>query len=358
MGTRSLYYFNSGSLLVGLVYFTTRCEWRKRNLEQRGLLDQAGRDKKVLLRTWDNRFDWCSLSICILGAIFQTCIYLSIVLCYRKAREAGLNIGIAQAIWAINPAMISVLERVVYGTKLVAKQIYGTALILIMCVCVSLSNVIYPKEETDPISKLSDPTPFGTIGSQNVPLTPEEEESTPMWVAVLASLVMPIVCTFFIMVIKYSNETLNNDPRDWTTALWLIASICWQISGVVAFSQDETFEWSKFINGSIASALNLAGCLFVITCFSTGAPAGPASALVNMQTVLVVIIAAIASGIMPSWIEIVGLLIGIFGAMLLTIPDIIKACFYRVFCCRSLPKPQENSNVSNSKVDPTKHGDL
>ena len=118
-----------------------------------------------------------------------------------------------------------------------AKQIYGTALILIMCVCVSLSNVIYPKEEATPASYLSDFTPFGTIGSQDVPLGPdEEEETTPMWVAVLASLVMPIVCTFFIMVIKYSNETLNNDPRDWTTALWLLASICWQISGIVAFS--------------------------------------------------------------------------------------------------------------------------
>lgn len=116
MGVQSLYYFNSGSLLFGLVYFTVRCEWRKRNLEQRGLLDQAGREKKVLLRTWDNSFDWRSLMICIVGAVFQTAIYLSIVLCYRKARQAGLNIGIAQAIWAINPALISVLERIVYGT--------------------------------------------------------------------------------------------------------------------------------------------------------------------------------------------------------------------------------------------------
>ena len=95
MGVEALEYFCSGSLLVSIVYFVSRREWSKLNVEQRGLLDQAGRDKKVLLRTWDNRFDWWSLFICFMGACFQTGIFLSIVLTFKVARMAGLNIGIA-----------------------------------------------------------------------------------------------------------------------------------------------------------------------------------------------------------------------------------------------------------------------
>jgi len=39
------------------------------------------------------------------------------VLTYYVAIAAGLNMGIAQAIWAVNPFMVSILERVVYSVK-------------------------------------------------------------------------------------------------------------------------------------------------------------------------------------------------------------------------------------------------
>ena len=34
---------------------------------------------------------------------------------YMTAKMAGLNIGIAQAIWSINPFFVSILERFCYG---------------------------------------------------------------------------------------------------------------------------------------------------------------------------------------------------------------------------------------------------
>ena len=62
----------------------------------------------------DNKFDWYSLMIVVVGAVNQTAIYLAIVLCFKLAHQAGLNIGIAQSIWSINPFFISILEKVVY----------------------------------------------------------------------------------------------------------------------------------------------------------------------------------------------------------------------------------------------------
>jgi len=160
-----------------------------------------------------------------------------------------------------------------------------------------------------------------------------------VWMAVIASFLMPVVCTFFVIVIKHVNETLNMDSRDFSTAYWGIASLAWQIAGFVAFAQDDfVFEWSKWINGFFASAFNLAGCLFAIACFSTGAPIGPASALISCQTILVVAIVAISSQTVPSAMELIGLAIGLLGAMLLTIPDQLYALYYRLTRCRPLPR--------------------
>ena len=88
------------------------------NAENRGMLDNANgsRGPKVLLRKWDtNAFDWWSLFIIFCGAAFQFAIYSSIVMSFKISKMANLNIGISQAIWSVNPFLISILERVVYS---------------------------------------------------------------------------------------------------------------------------------------------------------------------------------------------------------------------------------------------------
>ena len=77
---------------------------------------------------------------------------------------------------------------------------------LVLCaICVSLSEVVSPSEEAASV-----------IGVK--------EEKVPIWVAILASLTMPIVCTFYVIVIKHSNEKLNNASYDFTIGTWLILS--------------------------------------------------------------------------------------------------------------------------------------
>ena len=51
------------------------------------------------------------------------------------------------------------------------------------------------------------------------------EQSVPTYVAVLATLVMPIVTTFFANVIRYADVNLKLDPSDWTCSYMLIMSI-------------------------------------------------------------------------------------------------------------------------------------
>ena len=282
----------------------------------------------MLLRTWDNQFDWWSLFIVFMGAAFQTGIYLSIVLTFKVAHQAGLNIGIAQAIWSINPFMISLLERVVYGVAFNFKQFYGMFCLVLCALLVSLSQVIAPAT-VDPSLAGSSPA-----------------DQTPLWVAVLCSCIMPLVCTFFIIVIKHSNETLMLDAKDWTIAYWGLASLVFQICGIVSFMGNEgSFDMAKWVNGFIASLFNLIGSLFAISSYATGCPIGPCSALITTQTIVVVVASAILTQTMPPRLQIIGLLFGIFGAMLLTIPEQLYDLYYRVTRCRQSPSSLTQSTA-------------
>ena len=114
------------------------------NPENRGMLDNSngGRGHKVLLRTWDtNSFDWMSLYIILWGALFQVGIFSAIVITFKVAKMANLNIGIAQAIWSVQPFLISILERTVYNTPFEFRQVYGMLCLVICAVLVSLSEI-------------------------------------------------------------------------------------------------------------------------------------------------------------------------------------------------------------------------
>ena len=100
--------------------------------------------------------------------------------------------------------------------------------------------------------------------------------------AMLAAMLMPITVSLFVFVIKYNNDTLKNEARDFTAAYFGLASIFWQLSGLIGFGADEefTFEWSMWFSGFLASLFNLTGCLFAISAFAI-APIGPCSAFMN-----------------------------------------------------------------------------
>ena len=57
------------------------------------------------------------------------------------SRLAGLNIGIASAIWSFLPFFVAFLEWIVYGVRLKAFQILGMILLVGMAILVALSDL-------------------------------------------------------------------------------------------------------------------------------------------------------------------------------------------------------------------------
>ena len=67
LGFDGLYFFSTGSTLMSSLFFTYRKEWAKLN----NPLDINDEEKKkVLLRTWGNKFDYCSLAVVFLAGLW------------------------------------------------------------------------------------------------------------------------------------------------------------------------------------------------------------------------------------------------------------------------------------------------
>ena len=80
LGIKSFYNWGSGSLIISVGYFIQKREWSKRN-GPIGLLDQRDPQlRKVLLRTWENDFDWTSVTLCILFAGYELAIVCIMIL--------------------------------------------------------------------------------------------------------------------------------------------------------------------------------------------------------------------------------------------------------------------------------------
>ena len=136
---------------------------------------------------------------------------------------------------------------------------------------------------------------YSEVGEDNaVVVDAEEEKQLPVWVAVVSSFAMPIALSLYVPVIKHSNEKLNIAAYDFTIANWGVMSLAYQIVGIVSFrAYPASFDLIVWVNGTLASLLNLMASIFAISCWQSGAPIGSSSALMSMSTVLMVIIQAI-----------------------------------------------------------------
>lgn len=229
LGIKSVNYFNTGSLIFSIFFFIYKREWARRNRgPPPGLLDKDRR--KVLTRKWNsNEFDWWSVFICLVGAMFQVAIYVSIAYTFKLANMAGLNIGISQAIWAINPFQITFLEWLFYKQKFNFNQIWGMLALVLCAVIVSLSEVLLPQEEEEVVVSTSQG------GAMVFPNEKPTEKKLPIYAAILFSLIMPSVCTLFVVVVKYVDNTLKLRSTDFTIAYWGFMSLAFQIAGLVSY---------------------------------------------------------------------------------------------------------------------------
>ena len=77
-------------------------------------------------------------------------------------------------------------------------------------------------------------------------------------------------------------------------------------------------------------------------------------AIMNVQTILMVITAAILNRVVPPSMQLVGLVLGLLGALLLTIPKELYGLYYRVTRCRRPPLPEPPATYTEVKLSETR----
>ena len=135
LGVDSIGYFCSGGLLLSTTYFIYKREWSRRNIP-----DQSKNTDKVLLLTYDNKFDWLSFLIIILGGLAYIAIFLLVSFTFNLAHRANLNIGISQSIWQVEPFFISAMEAILYGTVFDKRMIWGMLALVLCAIIICLSD--------------------------------------------------------------------------------------------------------------------------------------------------------------------------------------------------------------------------
>ena len=115
LGYEGLYYLALGPIPFGFIYFIYRKEWARRNIPSQ---EQNEKVKKVISRTWNNSIDYWTFFVVLIGAFLQGAIYVGVIESFRMSRLAGLNIGIASAIWSFLPFFVAFLEKIFFGVGL------------------------------------------------------------------------------------------------------------------------------------------------------------------------------------------------------------------------------------------------
>ena len=90
---------------------------------------------------------------------------------------------------------------------------------------------------------------------------------------------------------------------------------------VYFLEHQEEFRLEYWLRGIVASFANCLGCFFLSAAFATGKAAGPLVAFLNTQSVVVIAIVSLIEWKVPDFLQLVGVFIGILGALVLTVPN-------------------------------------
>jgi len=124
LGFTSIFYFNSGALIVCVAYFAY----------PKFRVGSSGNPFNT-----NGRFDLHRFILYIAGAVFGLGIYGAVNTTFYFCIRAGLNIGIAATIWGFTAILSSIMEYNFFGTELQKYHIFGLVHMLLAVMFISLS---------------------------------------------------------------------------------------------------------------------------------------------------------------------------------------------------------------------------
>ncbi|CDW83526.1 UNKNOWN [Stylonychia lemnae] len=313
LGWTGVIYISPGTLICCITYFTYKTidEYMTRGF---CWTDLNLMDKHTNHIVWRNIVD--VIIYCLLYLTIQTVVIGTFGLCL----QANLNAGIVSTIWSASPLYSAILDYFFFKQSLNVNHIIGIFSLILCAACISLSNI---------------------VGVQAL----ESNEKPPTidaWIPVTIAVITPLV--FAVNGIQIKNMVTHHGFD-----VIKVNFLCYGIGGVGLFIvlltkiQADDFSDYYFTVGAIGSIINTLGLVSINKACTIG-PLGPVNALSATSTIMFSIVTAIRLAKLPKPLEFVGMFIGIFGALILTVPDYLKRFFLWVTC-------QSQSEVKQEEKD-------
>jgi drug/metabolite transporter (DMT)-like permease len=226
------------------------------------------------------------------------------------ANSAGINVGVITTITSINPFFTALVDYLVYKIILKYYHFVGMVSIVLGSVFICLNGTFDAKKE-DALAV----------------------HSIPTWVPVLTAFFQPFGYTAWAMLAKHlTSERIGFDAMNVTFSTISTVNFCVLIGSLFYFGHFGEFDTYLFTIGLVGSFLDTLGIVFITRAFSSG-PAGLISALATSTNLFLTILEAIKHHRGLSKMESFGLLLGIYGALVLALPSFFeKFCF--CFCVK------------------------
>jgi drug/metabolite transporter (DMT)-like permease len=152
------------------------------------------------------------------------------------------------------------------------------------------------------------------------------ETKLAVYIPILFSFTVPCAQAANIMIAKRVTTVLGVSPWDYTIGCYCVMACMFQIWGLFYwFSNPGKFDLYYLILGAIGSLLQVIGVLCLNLAITTAKAAGPAIAIVSTQMIVLTMASAVLAGLVPNFMQWMGLVFGLLGAMVLVIPDKVKS---------------------------------
>ena len=186
------------------------------------------------------------------------------------------------------------MDFFIHGTKLETYQIGGLVCMFAAAACISLSNLF------------------------TAPVEQGGEYTLPVIVPVLVSFTMPLICSIGGMWTKGVFIKTHINPTDFTVGYFFVMKTIATLISPIYFYYNP-INWRLYWVGFIGSFFDITGSVFANAAIGTGGPVGPIFALVDSQIVIVTIVAAARMGLLPHWMQLLGLAFGVCGTIVLSL---------------------------------------
>lgn len=249
----------------------------------------------------------CCLFFGIMSSIFLTMYY---------SHMSDINVGVITTIWSVQPLIAAFLDWIFYRQRLGLNHIIGMILVILGAVAIGFAGIFKLQESKYHAPNHIPEKPVDNNSLAFHPVIKDPKGSSYTWVAIIWGFITPcffLAQSFFTKFITqpkygFNARTASLGTSSFTSFLVLILGVVWYWRTV------QPFDSKLFLIGIVGSILDTIGKSFIQTAFATG-PAGPVTAFVEMNNVLLIVLDSLRTFTFPSALEIIGFVLGITGGM-------------------------------------------